>query len=65
VNSVLIRVSSTQSFIYGPLVGYFLAIRESGLAADADNFVSLAYAKPCWLPAPERKKLSHRERRRP
>jgi hypothetical protein len=61
MNNIVIEVSSVQSFIYGPLLGCFLAMKESGLADDAENFVTLAYAQPCWTSS---KSLSPRERRR-
>lgn len=56
-----IQVSSLQSLIYGPLLGQFLAIRESGLEEDAENFVALANAQPCWSGD---KSVWARERRR-
>ena len=51
VKNIVIEVNYLQSIIYGPLLGCFLAIRENGFVKDADNFVSLAYARPCWRPA--------------
>lgn len=63
MNSIVIEVSSLQSYIYGPLLGCFLAMRESGFVKDADDFVSLANAKPCWRRGGKRR-LTDRERTR-
>ena len=64
MNNFVIEVSSVKSVIYGPVLGSFLAIRESGLATDADNFFSLANSQPCWMESIQEKCHSERERNR-
>ncbi len=64
MNNLEIEVSSVKSVIYGPILGTFLAIRESGLATDADNFFSLASSQPCWMESIQEKCHSERERNR-
>lgn len=48
MKNIVVEVSKQQLTINGQLLGRFVAIRNSGLVTDADNFVSLAYAEPCW-----------------
>jgi hypothetical protein len=64
VDYIVIKVNRVQSLIYGPVVGYFLAIRESGFATNAEDFVTLANSQPCWIQSIEMKLLSARRRRR-
>jgi len=65
MDSVVIEVSSVESIIYGQLLGCFLAIRESGLVEDAENFFSLAYAEPCWRHSGIKRRSSACGRRMP